>query len=289
VQAAKEAVQAAGGEAPQQKAGETDQAYELRLSRLQRELRITRAELEKNKTDKGELERLRGEMEKAKNRRLTKREYIQLTKDLNAGKVQLDDDGVPIPPELQREIDEIKAWKAEKQQAELSQGQQAQRTKEIGIVREHVAASKADAPLFDGWEGIEDRLLDAWYDEYLSSGNTPEERTKPDLGAVVKAVHTELAKTVARALQSEAARQYLFKAHPELGALLGQKATPGGPKRSEQGSDAGNGPRSLSNALTQDAPVTAKQPKHRATEEEERQEASRLAYEEYKRSKAGQA
>lgn len=289
VAAAKEALEAAGGEAPEQKKGESDAAYEVRLSKLQRELRIARSEIEKGKADRAELERLRGEMEKAKNRRLTKREYVQLTKDLNAGKVQLDDDQVAqLPPELRQEIEDLKRWRQEQDAERTSRAQEAQRVKEVGIVRDHLAATKDELPLFEGVDGIEEQLLDAWYEEYLSSGQDEASRVKPDLSKVLASIHDGLAQTVARALQSESARRFLVGLNPDLKALLGeQQAKTGGPQRSDQGSGTGNGPRSLSNALTQDAPAKPLPKTGRLSEEDERIEASRAAYEEYRRSVAG--
>src|SRR5688500_1565008 len=91
-EATKDKIEQAGGEAPDQKRGESDKDYEVRLAGALRELKQARREIEKNKLDRKTFDDMKAELEKAKNKRMSKREFVDMVKQLNEGKLELTDD-----------------------------------------------------------------------------------------------------------------------------------------------------------------------------------------------------
>lgn len=286
VDAAKDALEAAGGDVPDKKKGESAEDYELRLSKATRELRVARAEIEKlkggNSADRERLKQLEAEMEKAKNKRLSKKEWLEITKGMAAGTLQLDDDEMAALPEgVRKKIEELENWKKTEDQKLQEQQGSAQRKKEEGVVATALKDFAESHPLMS--EGHAAFVLDAWYERYIASSADPTQRVKPDLESVVTELHDGLVNTLVSALQSPKARQFLLS-KPELKDLLGgQEVSTGGPKSDAQGADRGTGPRSTTNAPS---PVTP-EPRTAPLTEDERIERSRAAYEEHRRARAG--
>lgn len=264
VGAAQDKLEAAGGEVPEQKRGETDQDYEVRLARMTRELKSARQEAQRNKVDKQQLETMKAELEKAKNKRISKAEFVQLVKDLDAGKAQLDDDEwAALPQAVRDRITALEQAEAERAKERQERDNTAQRSKEEGIVANALKEMAADLPLFEGRDNIHSDVLDIWYERFMATGQ------KPDLEQVAREVHASLASTVFKALQSESTRRFLLGQHPELKALLGHEAKAGGPTSEAKGSGGANG------RAAEPASSTDSKPPRALTRFEQEQEATR--------------
>lgn len=286
VDAAKDKLEAAGGDVPDQKRGESNEDYEIRLSQLTRELRAARREAQANKVDKQTLETMKAELEKAKNKRMTKNEFVQFVKDLDAGKLQLDDDEwAALPQAVRDRLEKLENAEALRQKEIQERQQSEQRTKEEGIVAKRLQELATDLPLFEGSTEVHKLILDAWYERFIETGQ------KPNLDQVMEEIHDGLASTVGRALQSEVTRRFLVGKYPDLKALLGaHEAKASGPTSSHQGAGGGTGSAAKPDAPSLEPPATPRdstRPKSRLELEEEKLEASRAAYREHQRSARG--
>jgi hypothetical protein len=244
---------ATGEEAPEQKRGETDAQYELRLAKLTREAKLARDESAQHKSAaekaRQEAELLKAELEKAKSKRMTKSEFRELVKSFatdptKVGDVLEDDDLPPAVRKLRDELDaQVRANKereAAEAQAKAQAEYQAARQRELGIVGEHISGEAY--PLFDGTakETASDHVLTLWYQRWQEMGGLPGKQ--PDLAEVAQTVHDTLAKNLTRALQSERSRNFLLGHVPELKALLGgAEVRAGGPTSEAQGAGGANG------------------------------------------------
>ena len=243
----------AGEKAPEQKAGETDQAYELRLAKLTREAQRAQREADTHKAARAKVEEeataLRAELEKAKNKRMTVREYRELTKKLlenpqSRAELLVDDD-LPEPmrelkEKMEQQLREAEEAKAAQQRAEQEAAQKAQHARELGIVAE---ALKSEAvPLFSSHPQAPNHVLQLWYQRWEEMGKQPDR--KPQLEAVIGEVHEAFARNLVQALQSKQSRTFLagLVEDPELKALLGGAEQPaGGPTSGPQGDGGANG------------------------------------------------
>jgi len=292
-QGAADAAQAAADNA-QQKPTESDKDFEVRLSKLTREARIARSEAERWKGESAkaaeQLKTLTAELQKAKSKRMTTREFTALVQKINeAGddrsKLEqiLDDDGVEALPKAVREELEAARRDREERAAEKQRvAQEAARTKEIGIVGGVIAQMADECPLFEVFPGSAQHVLDAWHARWEEMGRNP--ANKPDVHELARELHEPLASNLVAALQSPKARSFLLAAKPELGALLGgQEAIPGGPERDAQGAGARKGPPATSATPVQ--PTTPKPknpaPKTRWEQDREREEQVANSYREY--------
>lgn len=281
VDAAKDKLAAAGGEVPEQKQGETDHDYEIRLSKLTRELRLARQELERNKIDRKQLEQMRQELEKAKNKRISKREFVELAKQLNEGKLQLEDDEwAALPPAVRERLERLEKSEQERERAAQEQAQQAQRAREEGIVAGRIKDLGNEHPLLAANPSAAAHVLDIWYEQFQMSGQ------KPDLDEIITQAHEAVAQNLVKALQSDSARQFLLGKHPELRALFGaQEVQAASPTSEQQGAVVAN-----KRSDKVDAPPRSSgssKSKHPLAQREAELDASRSAYEEYRRAVRG--
>ena len=236
---------------PDQKRGETDAQYELRVAKLTREAKLARDDALASKSARAKAEEelavLRAELDKAKAKRMTKREFRglieELAKDPAKERELLEDDD--LPPSMQRLRDELEAERKRlREQTESSEreketaAQHAQTQRELQIVGAHISGEAF--PLFDGEAAANaaEHILKAWHSQWEGMGRSQE--AKPDLDEVARTVHDALARNLKRALQSERSRNFLL-GMPELkGLLAGAEARAGSPTSEAQGAGRTN-------------------------------------------------
>jgi flagellar biosynthesis GTPase FlhF len=258
VEAKADAAQAAVETATKQP-GETPADFELRLSKLTREARIAREAESRlkgvNASQAKELETLRAELAKAKSKRISKSQYIEMSKAMAAdpNKVRdfLDDDSNQIPDAVRERLEKLESQLRSKEEAEEKRNQDANVQREQGIIAGNLEKWSDDFPLLSGNKLAPEHLRQLWHSQWEDMGRTQE--LKPDLRELVSELHGNLAKTVASALQSPKARQFLARAVPELGALLReQEASASGPGSDAQGAAGSNGRSGTSTASRPD-------------------------------------
>lgn len=249
------------------KAGESTQDFELRLSKLTREARIAREAEGRlkaaNTAMAKELEAARAELGKAKNKRMTRSQYIEMSKAMASDpeKVRefLDDDSQQLSPELRERMEKLEAKLRERDEEDAKRATDGTRQRELSYVAGDLAKWSEDMPMFAGNEVVAEHLLDLWHQEWKEMGATQE--SKPDLRELAETLHGNIVKNLANAvdhaLKSTKARQYLVKAIPGLGALLKEhEAQAGGPESDAQGAAAANGRGSSSNPASRPDPKT---------------------------------
>jgi len=265
VDGAKAQLEAAGGDVPEQKRGETDKNYELRLSKLTRENRLAREEAVRLKSqlepkDK-ELALLRAELEKAKTKRLTRKEYVELTKTLSRdpGKVRelLDDDTQELSPAVRERLERLEARLKEADERDQGQRNSEVRTRDIGVVSKYIESAADELPMFAGEPKLQEQVYEVWRDRWETAGRPPPGNpTRPDLGEVAAELHGTLATTIVEALQSDRTRSFLLKLKPELKALLGHQVGASGSKSDAQGAATGNGSSASPSSAHSSKPLT---------------------------------
>jgi len=275
-EATKDKIEQAGGDAPTQKPGESDKDYEVRLAGALREFKQARREIERNKIDKQQLETMKAELEKAKNKRISKKEFVEMVKQLNEGKLELDDDEWAALPQAMRErIERLESAAQKREREEQEAAQAAQRTKEEGIVATRLKETAEDWPLIAAVDGAASDVLDWWYDVRARTGQAP------DLDAVIAEVNGGLARTVATALQSEASRRFLLQAHPELIPLLTELKAASSPTSEAKGPGAANGRGAAPAHSEQPEPAPPKRPLTRLEEDEAKSARMKASYDEW--------
>lgn len=271
------------------KPGETPQDFELRLSKLQREARIAReseGRLKAQMAEKDkELASLREEMSKAKKKRLTRSEYLEMSKamakDPDKVREYLDDDTAQIPPELRERLEKLEQTLRAKEEEESRRNTDAVVQREVGIISTELDRWQDDFPLLHGNKVAPEHIRQLWHSQWEEMGKTQE--SKPNLREVVSELHDSIAKTVASALQSTKARQYLAKLVPDLGTLLAQQeASAGSPGSDAQGAAGSNGRTGVSNPASRPDPKSL-------TDEQKRELRLAALQEAQKARKAGAA
>lgn len=282
-----------------QKPGETNTEFETRISKLTRESRQARSEVERLKAALSDrdsrLKQLDEEMQKAKSKRWTRRDYLSLTKAINEAN---GDDGklnelfdpeemlAAVPKEIRDQLEELRKDKKAREERDAAAQQEAGRAREVGIVTKAIGERADECPLFEIMPGAAEYVLDEWHERWRQAKRDPS--MKPDLDEVMREMHAPLVKNIVAALQSERSRSFLLKASPELKALLGgHEVGSESPKRDAQGLGGGNGPAAAPESPAQRPSTPAGKDRHRTLQEEDRIRASVDAYKELQRSVRG--
>jgi len=278
IDAKAEKLEDAGAKVPEQKAGESDRQYELKLSRqllenkrLQTELLKSQGEAKRAKELDDLLARVKGDtLDEDAYEKLTGRTLVETIKNIAKGK---DAGGVAykaknaLPPEMQAAIAKIDAWEAKQREATEAQERAANEARAREVRTSESSAcktwleSQADAlPYLSSMEDAGEQLLDAFYNDWLdaSGGKQFNPTKKPDLEDVAKRFEAATRKRLAPVLSSERVRRHLGLAESPREA-----APPAAVPAEKQDAEP---PRTLSSRVTQEVPVRVDR---QLTEEEE--------------------
>lgn len=294
VEAAKDKVEAAGGEVPDQRAGESDAQYELRLARMANDLRRAQAESVTFKQKATELERKSAEAEKriAEYAERAKKNPLRLIEELYGAPLkdimQKAADGAfdeaptaQLPPEVQRELDALKQWREEQEKQETARREAASRAADLEKVSAWVAenadefsVAASDIP------GVKEALLERAYAHLRETGQ------QPDMAAIAKEfeghIHGQLKqlltadRVVKRVLSDPELRAKITTA---LGVQPSNEPRTAAPASRQRGNTAEEGPRSVPNAASTEAPLSPNRPRTEADEKAESLRLWRLARE----------
>lgn len=152
----------AGVDVPDQKSGESDKQYELRIVRMQRELRESQQELAKLKSagalnDK-ELAKLKANAERYKANPLEFFEDIgvsfeQLVERINNETYKAPQKRPQLPPEILEEFEALKRERAEREEAKAKEAEQRQFNEYVSQVDAHLKENAAQFPLTSALKG----------------------------------------------------------------------------------------------------------------------------------------
>lgn len=265
---------------PDQKAGETDKQYELRLSRLLLETKQLKSELaeEKKKSAKATeyeslRERLKDGVDEDAYEKLTGRSLVETVKALAAKDKPLPYKAKStLPPEMQEALDEIRSFKKEQQEAKEAKAREEQeakhktlRTQELATVKSYLSGKVDAFPNLSAMPNAEEILLDEFYGTWKKRGN--DARFKPDVEEIAERLEKAAAGHYSTVFSSEKALAAALK-NPETRAavekLLGVTAQVATPVATPEKKDP---PRNLTNRATQESVAVKDRP---LTEEEER-------------------
>lgn len=290
---AKEAPKAEAKPEPPEKRQEPAQKGDsARLARTLVELRDARAEALELRKEAARAKELDEKLKRAKGDELddelfeeiTGRSFEQMVKDLAANKVKFRAKS-PLSPEMRAikaEVDALKAERAAEQERvqreEARKQGEAGRAKEIELVRNWLPEVEDKFPYLTSMEDAADQVLDAFYAAWPrdNKGRFIPGR-KPDVEEIAEQIEAYGARRFSAAGGNKRAMVALLK-DPKAKALaieiLGLQQPAATETTSPQRHDKGNqsapaeGPRTLSNTVTQDVPALVKKTK---TEEEERE------------------
>lgn len=206
-------IESAGGEAPEQKDGESETSYQLRLAKTYRELKAAAAKAERleqtGKTTQAELQKLQKLLATGKENPLEILEHLgigfdDLVKGINADKFKKPQKNV-LPPELQEKIDRLEAADKERREQALEAAKAAQRQKHESVVSDFLKEHSDRYPLSSAQSGIERLVVNYAY----SKGQT-------DVAEILEEHENALVTELLPLVSSEKALAKILKSKPEL-------------------------------------------------------------------------
>jgi hypothetical protein len=212
-----EKIEAAGGEAPDQKAGESDTSYQLRLAKAFKEQRLASMKAENAEKQvamtTAELKKLQQLLASGKENPLAILEHLgvsfpDLVKGINDDKYKMPEKS-SIPPELAAKLARLEAAEAAREEKRLADARQAERGAHERQVSEFVKAHADRFPLASSLANVEKTIVDHAY----KSG-------KGDVEAILQELETNLEGDVMPLASNEKALAKLLKSKPELKATL---------------------------------------------------------------------
>jgi hypothetical protein len=309
-----------GVKAPEQKPGETNQKYELRISNLLREQKAGQVETLKMKveleTARKELERVKSLIERVNGKdidgsaleELTSRSFERMVRDLREGgatykpKANLPPEIAAVRDELSRELAEIKAEKAriasEVETAKAKEAKEADsaryketQEREAKSLDEYLVTEADKYPHLSSLKNAGARMLDKFYQTWSQAGTFDKDgyplwdAPKPDLEEVAASMETSLTGELSAIFGSERALRVALadpQTRDRVSKLLGTTqqiatATTSAPARNngQTKTASAEGPPTLSNKVSQEAPVIVEK---RALNQFDQEEAERKAY-----------
>lgn len=290
-------IEAAGGDAPAQRQGESDKSYELRLSRALTDLARAQGEAATH--------RKRGDVAEARATQLeAQAKELQAIVDGARGNVEraLELAGVTpdevaqmmlegklkrgkyahLPPEVRQRLEQLERKEAEREKADReareAQEREAQdranREADLALVTEQLGTLGAQYVLPATMPRATERLLDALYAEMA------ETKKQPDIAKTMERLQGHITEDVTALLSNEAAAKLLCSnpaVRDTLRKVLGVPAreqSPQSPTSDDAGKQTtGDGPRSLPTHVASEVPGRRPAP----ISERERQERIRAA------------
>lgn len=251
-----DAIEAAGGEAPEQKNDESDKQYELRLARTLRDLKDAKAEAVQEKKRATEAEKKAADLEKRIARAKSPETVLEALEDFGWSleslakgvvdkKVTIPGKKASLPPEMQARIDALEAQAkrleeqeknaeaqrqaAEKEKQAEEQRQAAEKTKSehVSKVKSYVTENAEDFPFLSAAEWAAAEAVERAYAKKAAN-------VRP----ILEEMEAMLTTNVASMLKSDKAAKALFQASPDLRdavmAALGVSAEKPEPKEKSE-------------------------------------------------------
>lgn len=209
-----------GGSVPDQKSGESDKDYELRLSKKIGELERTKKELEKAKKEgelsSTELKELKKLLEDGKANPLKILKHFGMTFDefsrgIVEDKFKEPEAELKLPPELQKKIDRLEKADREREAKELETAANAQRDADQKVVKDFLEANADDFPLAASMPWAAAHVIAEAYKSKATN-----------VLPALQSLEEGLAGNVMTAVKSEKAFKKMLAKDPELKKLLGK-------------------------------------------------------------------
>lgn len=213
-------IEDAGGDAPDQKANESDKQYELRLARTLRDLRDAKAEALKARKDaetsSAELKKLQKLLDGGKANPLTVLDHLGITyEDLTKGIVEERykpaHKRFDVPPEILEKIERLEAADKEREAERVKSQAMAKRAADEDVVKKYLADHADDYPLASSVAWAAKQVVDTTYEHDLDPAGAL---------AALQDLEKSLADNVAGMLGSDKATKALLKREPKLAGLL---------------------------------------------------------------------
>jgi hypothetical protein len=255
-------IEAAGGAAPTQRANESDENYELRLSKTLGELKAAKRDAAKHKAEAdlstAEVAKLKKLLDDGKTNPLTILEHLgfdfeKLAKGIADDTYKVPEKRLELPPELQAKIDRLERADKEREANELKARAEAQRSSDVAKVQGFLEANAEDFPLCNAMKWAAANVVGAAW-----------ETGKVDVLADLQELEKNLGANLESLMGSDKSIKALIKKNPALkDAILKGLDVSAAPTltRSKPAEDD-DGPRSLSDVSTD--PPARKQKMSRA-------------------------
>lgn len=230
-------IEKTGATAVEQKEGESDAKYELRLAKQLRELRTEKeraSKFERTATEASakaaQLEKL---MEGGKANPLTILEHLgysfeDLVKGINDDKFKAPEKRLDLPPEIAEKLERLDRAEREREQQAMSARAQAERAQHETQVEAYVKENAADFPLASSMDGFAKVLVEQAY----ASKTT-------DIIPLLEKLEAGLVNELTPMLSSESTIKAMVKHKPELRErlikALGLEAAPKAPPADPKG------------------------------------------------------
>ena len=212
-----EKIEAAGGEAPDQKAGESDTSYQLRLAKAFKEQRLASMKAENAEKQvamtTAELKKLQQLLASGKENPLEILAHLgvpfpDLVKGINDDKYKMPEKS-SIPPELAAKLARLEAAEADREEKRMADERQASRSGHERQVAEFVKNRADDFPLASSLPNVEKTIVEHAY-----------KNGKGDIEAILQEMETNLESEILPLASNEKALAKLLKSKPELKATL---------------------------------------------------------------------
>ena len=212
-----EKIEDAGGKAPDQKAGESDTSYQLRLAKAFKEQRLAnqKAEAAEKRASEStaELMKLKALFDKGKANPLEILEHLgvsfpDLVKGINDDKYKAPKKH-DLPPEIVEKLNRLDKAEKEREEQRLAAGRQAERAGHERQVVEFIKANAERFPLASSLSNIEKTIVDHAY-----------RKGQGDVEAILQELETNLEGEMLPVVTSEKALIKLLKSKPELKATI---------------------------------------------------------------------
>lgn len=264
-----EAIEATGEAAPEQKAGESDKNYELRLANTLRRLEKAEGEAvtyrKRGDDFEKELGPLRAKIEAAKGDPDKIHDLLDLagyTPDQVAqfmidGKIKRRAARAELPPDVIARLEKAEAAAKKLEEKEAAEQEEQGRQSDLRAIGQQIEAMTADLPLASQLPGLADRVYGTVYAKFKATGEVP------DLAVTLREVEASLVRDARPLLSTAAGVKALVGNDPKIRAIIAEalglasaeqaSASPaserkGSPKVSE-------GPKSLSLNVTSEVPT----------------------------------
>lgn len=211
-------IERAGGEAVEQKPGESDAKYELRLAKQLRELRLEKERASKFEATANESSAKAAKLEKllesGKANPLTILEHLgysfaDVVKGINDDKFKAPEKRLELPPEIAERLERLDRAEKEREQQALAQRAQAERAQHETQVVDFVKENVDDYPLVSSMMDFQKVVVGKAYANKTS-----------DITGILESMETQLAAELDPILSSEKAMAALIKRSPKLREAL---------------------------------------------------------------------
>lgn len=207
-------IERAGGEVAEQREGESDAKYEIRLAKQLRELRMEKERASKFEATANEssakAQKLEKLLESGKANPLTILEHLgysfaDVVKGINEDKFKAPEKRLELPPEIAERLERLDRAEKEREQQALAQRATAERTAHEAQVADFVKENVADYPLVSAMADFQKIVVGKAYASKAT-----------DIAGILESMEGQLASELNPILSSESAMKALIKRNPQL-------------------------------------------------------------------------